>query len=76
MHKSIIYKSSSAPAADETTNKSRTQEKVLSARDGAGQRVGNTKVGPRASPNRSTQTHKSKRPALGTRSAPRPRPHF
>ena len=31
--------------------------KVLSARGGAGQRVGYTKTGPRASPNRITQNH-------------------
>ena len=31
--------------------------KVLSERGGAGQRVGYTKIGPRASPNRITQNH-------------------
>ena len=31
--------------------------KVLSERGGAGQRVGYTKTGPRASPNRITQNH-------------------
>ena len=33
--------------------------KVLSERGGAGQRVGYTKIGPRASPNRITQNHTS-----------------
>ena len=36
--------------------------KVLSARGGAGQRVGYTKTGLRASPNRITQNHKSHTP--------------
>ena len=34
--------------------------KVLSERGGAGQRVGCTKIGPRASPNRITQNHQKR----------------
>ena len=40
--------------AERNTIKHTYESKVLSARGGAGQRVGYTKIGPRASPNRIT----------------------